>query len=368
MRPIVRPGLSALVAGLVLTSSPLPALAQGPGQPAAGTGKAAAGGGAAAPAARPSPADLAKRNEVLATANADKVTRGDLVSFLSQYDLAPGMEQTAYTTGLDILINTKLLTQFLNENRIQVKDEEVNKILEQRRKMFSEGGSSLEKVLAESGLTLDQVKAEIRSTLQWGAYIEKATSNQALEAYMKANPDFFNGTLVRISHIQANVEPGASASDKQKAREKLLAIKKEIQSGKISFADAANKYSEDPTNKEQPSGGDLKWANRMRNLDDAIMASAFSLKKGDISDPVESSYGYHLIYVADRREGKMPALEAIREKVKNQFAVDEQNRIVADMRKKAKIDIKPMPADLFGPRPAAGSNAAPKAASGTTKS
>ena len=81
---------------------------------------------------------------------------------------------------------------------------------------------------------------------------------------------------------------------------------------------------------------------------------------------METDYGLHLIQVVDRREGKMPTLEQVKEKALNQYAVDEQNRIVTDMRKKAKIDVRPMPADLFGPRPSPVDSA--KAKAGTPKS
>ena len=339
MRPTFRSRLTALLAaGLALVPVASFAQEQSKGQPA--QAKVAPG------PPKPTPAELAKRAEVIATVNGDKITRADLVQLLSQYNIAAGTEKTAYTTGLDLLINTKLLTQFLNENRVAVDPAEIDKIIDEQRRAASEGGTSLENALADAGVTLDQVKKQIGNTLQWAKYVDKMGTDKALTDYMKANPDVFANTLVRASHIQINADENASPAERQAAKDKLAAIKKDILAGKISFADAANKYSEDPANKEQPSGGDLKWFPR-KKFTEPFSAAAFSLKKNEISDPVETEYGVHLIQVVDRKEGKMPVLEMVKEKAKNQYALDEQNRIVADMRKKAKIDIKPMPADFF---------------------
>lgn len=349
MRQPVRSGLAALMmAGLV----PMAALhaQQAP------TAKPAQ-------AARPAPtaAEKAKLNEVLATVNGQPITRSQFLQFISQYQVSPGSEATAYTTGLDILINTKLLTIFLTENKVPVKETEIDKIVDEQRKAALENNSSLESVLADSNTTLEKMREDIRNTLQWRAYVEKTATDNALKAYMDQNKDVFNGTLVKASHIQINLEPTASDAEKAAAREKLLKIKKEIQSGTITFADAANKYSEDPSNKEQPSGGDLRWFPR-KKFTEAFSAAAFGLTKGEISEPVETEYGMHLIQLTDRKEGTPIQFERFKEKILNQYAVDKQNEIVAEMRKKAKVEIKPMPADLFGVRPPAeAAPAAPKA-------
>jgi parvulin-like peptidyl-prolyl isomerase len=306
--------------------------------------------GSARPAAI-SKADKAKLDQVLATVNGEKITRGQFQQFLFQMQIPPGDEATAYASGMDVVIARRLLNQFLNENHVPVKDEDINKVVDEQRRVFAEEKTSLETALAQSGTSLDELRDTIRTTLQWKEFINKTATDATLKAYMEANKDAFNNTLVKASHIQINYDPEtASADEKAKAKEKLLAIKKEIVSGKISFADAANKYSEDPTNKQQPSGGDLRWFPRKR-FPESFAVPAFALPKGQISDPVESDWGLHLIQVVDRREGKLPTLEQIKEKVLNQYATDEQNRIVAEMRKKAKIDIRPMPADFFGPSP-----------------
>src|SRR5262249_8899036 len=154
-------------------------------------------------------------------------------------------------------VHTSLLRQFLNEKRVKVDPAQIEKEIDEYRRSSQENGTSLEKALADMNVTIEQVREQISDKLAWHKFIDEAASDKALDEYMKANPDVFNGTTVKASHIQINADENASEADKAKAKAKLAEIKKEILAGKITFADAANKYSEDPTNKEQPSGGDL---------------------------------------------------------------------------------------------------------------
>ncbi len=167
-----------------------------------------------------------------------------------------------------------------------------------------------------------------------------------LKKYTEQNKDVFNGTLVRASHILASVDPDASAEEKQKARQKLQAIKQQITSGQISFADAANKYSEDPGNQAKPSGGDLDFFPRKGHFIEPFAQAAFSMRKGEISDPIETEYGFHLIQVTDRREGKPVEFESAKPQILNTYAADLQEQIVGSRREKADIKVQPMPPGL----------------------
>src|SRR5262249_52179225 len=151
----------------------------------------------------------------------------------------------------------------------------------------------------EMGLTPEEYRNRIAQRLQWRAFITNKMTDAELKAYVARNPDLFSGTQVRASHILLKVDPKAPTAEKEAVRQKLLAIKQEIESGKISFADAANKYSEDDGNVETKSGGDLGFFARRGQFIEPFTAAAFALKdkKGAVSDPIETEYGYHLIQV-----------------------------------------------------------------------
>jgi parvulin-like peptidyl-prolyl isomerase len=335
-----------------------------------------------APATKPQAAPKANPgggDPVLATVNDEPVRRSEILRLLRGFTIPPGSEEKAYEGAVDLLINTKLLAQYLKAQRIEVKPEEVQGVVAQYEKTAKDNNSSLTNELASSEMTPEEFREQIARTLQWKAYVTRAATEAELRKYAEANKDHFGDARVRASHILIAVKPDASEAEKQKAREKALAIKKEIESGKISFADAANKYSEDPGNKDTPSGGDLDYFPRKGQFIESFTSAAFGLKKGAISDPVETVYGIHLIQVTDRRDPKPVNFERQREQILEEYAAELQTKIVDQERAKAKIDIKPMPAGLVpteapaatpkgaAPTPTPKGGATPKAATkGTT--
>jgi peptidyl-prolyl cis-trans isomerase SurA len=105
---------------------------------------------------------------------------------------------------------------------------------------------------------------------------------------------------LKVSHILLQIKEDASPADSLKKYKKLMAIRKEIKSGKISFADAAKKYSEGPSNVK---GGALGWMSVFQMVY-PFESGAYNTPVGEISKPVRSSFGYHLIQVNDKRESK----------------------------------------------------------------
>ena len=177
---------------------------------------------------------------------------------------------------------------------------------------------------------------------------------------MKQNADLFSGTRVRASHILVKVDPKAPQAEKDAARAKLAGIRADIKAGKISFPDAANKYSDDHPDGESPNGGDVGYFGRRGELVEPFVAAAFALPKGELSEPVETEYGMHLIQVTDRQPGKLPELAQVKDQIVQIYGSDAQDAIIKAARDKAKVDVKPMPTDLF-PKPQPAATEAPKA-------
>jgi len=333
-----------IAAGLVLAVATAPvARAQGP---------AAAGARAAAPRG----ATPAKLGEVVATVNDEKVTRGEALNVLSNLELSPGQEKAQYKYAVETLINTKLLSQYLQAKKITVDDKQIDAEYNRYAAEIKQTQDrDINTVLAESSITPAKLRSEIAQTLRWKAFLKQHASDEELARYIDRNKDLFNKSQVRASHIQANVDSDAAPAEKQKARQKLADLKKEIAAGKISFADAADKFSQDEDLVKEKSGGDLGFFDRKGPYSEAFNAAAFALKKGEISGPVETEYGYHLIQVTDRKEGTAvdtkKLLAQFKEQILSMYALELQSQIVAEQRKAAKIDVKPMPADIFPPTP-----------------
>lgn len=113
-------------------------------------------------------------------------------------------------------------------------------------------------------------------------------------------------------------------------------ISDDINSGKISFADAAKKHSLDAGSKDK--GGDLGYMQKGQTVPEFEQA-AYSLKKGKISKPVKTPYGYHLIKVTDSRPKKIPTFEEIKPHLSNSVAMKIKQQHVADLIGNANVKV-----------------------------
>jgi len=305
-------------------------------------------------------------NDVVATITVgnqtDKVTKGELINFLNRYPMPDESHETIYREGIDHVVNTKLLMLFLARQKVPAAAEKVDEEIERLKQQLKGEGQDLATALYQTGASMDDVRKQIEDRVRWNEFLKSKATDAALRTFVAANRDLFRGTQIRASHIMLRVEPNASDAQKEKIKQKLANIKKEIEGGTITFAAAANKYSEDPAN-AGGAGGDLDYFSLNTGLIEEFTNVAFKLKKGIISDPVETPFGYHLIQVTDRKEGKEPDFEQNRVYILNQFAPDLQKQVVTAEKKAAKIDIKPMPKDLFPPE----APAAPTAPTGGTE-
>jgi peptidyl-prolyl cis-trans isomerase C len=311
----------------------------------------------AAPVQTPSPLD------VIATVNGEKITRGEVVEFMGTYPIDPKLnEQQVYEVAVTALANAKLLTQFLAQKKVPVTDKEISDAVDAIEKDLKANNMNLATRMAETGTSMSELRTKIMRRLQWKNYVVSQGTDPELRKFTEENKEAFNGSQVRASHILLSVEPDASAAEKEKVKQKLLSIKAEIESGKITFAEAANKYSEDPLNQQSKAGGDLNFFPRKGYFLEKFSSEAFALKKGAVSAPVDTEFGWHLIQVTDRKEGQPIDFAQVRENILSVYATELQERIIADERKKAKIDIKPLPSDLFQAPPTDPAAAGPAAA------
>ncbi len=131
-----------------------------------------------------------------------------------------------------------------------------------------------------------------------------------LKAYYDQNAQRLGGTEERrASHILIASPKSAPEADRQKAKAKALELAALVKKSPDIFADVARKNSQDPGS--APAGGDLDFFARdamVKPFSDA----AFAMKKGDISDVVESEFGYHIIKLTDIKAPKQRTYEEMK--------------------------------------------------------
>ncbi len=129
------------------------------------------------------------------------------------------------------------------------------------------------------------------------------------------------------SHILVKVDKNANADAQKAALEKAKGIAEQVKSGK-DFAALAKADSDDPGSKAQ--GGDLGWLEK-GVTDPAFESALFAMKKGDISDPVKSDEGYHIIQLRDIKPEKVKPFEQVKSELASKYLEGERDREYSDV-------------------------------------
>ena len=148
----------------------------------------------------------------------------------------------------------------------------------------------------------------------------------------------FTAERVRVRHILFKFDENASLTEKNTALKKAEDVKKELDAG-ADFEDAALKYSEDKESAQK--GGDLGYVIRGM-LPAEIDEKAFVLALGEVSKPIATQFGYHLIRVDERRIAQKLQYEAVKDDLEQLLAQANFGKELAsylkDLRKDAKIE------------------------------
>jgi parvulin-like peptidyl-prolyl isomerase len=254
--------------------------------------------------------------------------------------LTDAQKKEAMATATNMLIEDVLMRQYLRKNAPAVPAAEIDKELKDLIADLAQQKppQTLADFLKDTGQTEQQLRNDMSARLQWKAFMNPRLSDQTVKQYYDANKVFFDKVLVRASHILLSVKATASQADKQMAYNRIVAIRQEIMSGKIQFADAAAKYSDCPSKK---NGGDIGLFPYKFAVLEPFARAAFSMKIGDTSDIVVTDFGYHIIKVTDRTNGQPSDFEKIKNEVKEIYAQEIYQLIITDQRRTAKIEMAP---------------------------
>jgi parvulin-like peptidyl-prolyl isomerase len=284
----------------------------------------------------------------MATVNGQAISKAEVDAILkrqppSAAPLTEAQRRQAESEALDYLINETIMRQFLQrqlagKSPIALHSAEVTKHLKELEAGLAKNKQTLAEFLKEAGQTEDELRANIVKEILWETYINEHLSDaQVLKYYQEYKP-FFDKVVVRASHILIRLPQSATPKEREAARSRLLALRKQIVSGEITFADAARKYSA-CSSKDQ--GGDLGFFPRKFVVLEPFAKAAFELKVGEMSGVVETDYGLHLIKVVDRSKGEPSKFEDVKKEVRRICMMEMGMVILGNEHKAAKIVIAP---------------------------
>ena len=294
-----------------------------PGQPKQGQGKQ--GQGSAGQAAETAGAANAGTggaqvdpNKVVLTVGTEKVTAGEVEALIS--DLAPQQQQMLRQAGKRVLAEELIKIKLLSQEA-------------EKRGLHDTG-----RVKRQLELTRDQVLA---GALQ--SEVARKSYEENKQQYAKVRARHI---LVRTPGSRAPLRPGQKELNEEQARAKADDLRKQIAGG-ADFAELARKESDDTVSGAQ--GGDLGSFGRGQMVPEFDQAT-FSLKEGEVSQPVKTPFGYHIIQVQD-----ILGFEDMQGDVAQQSGPQMQ-QLLDDLRKNSKVQVDE---GYFGPlpKPAAGPSA-----------
>jgi len=255
---------------------------------------------------------------------------------------------------IERFITDKLLAAEVKQSGIKVSDEEVDQYIEQIKQKNGINDGQLKEALRREDVTWEKYRASIRGEVEKTEIIESQVKKKVnitpedVERYYQLNQKkYVSDERVRLRHILLTVPEGADGA--KAALEKAAEIRRRALAGE-DFAKLAESYSEGAGASE---GGDIGWVTRgslLQEIDDLAFGK---LPVGEVSQPVRTSAGIHLIKVETRETGKQLPLASVREKIQEELlakAMDErfQRWLKGDLRRKHKIDVK-LPGVVFRP-------------------
>ncbi len=278
--------------------------------------------------------------DVIATVNGEKVFRKDLDRRLSVLKRM-NQEMTRSTQMLVVNQLTKkvLLKQFVEGQNIEVSNEEIQGEVEKIKFFLKSGPNNsekpLEEILESRGSSISELEEEVTRTLALSKYLDKEVGDDEKRSYFDANKNAFNGERVRSSHVLVDTRKMKTDAELEGAKQKIGDIKKEIDNG-ADFAEVAKKHSDCPSSQK---GGDIGFFQRKGSIVEEFAKVAFSMKVGEVSEPIKTQFGYHIIKVTDREEGKDVSYEDVADMVDFVYMQIKTETLLEGLIEKAEIEV-----------------------------
>jgi len=232
---------------------------------------------------------------------------------------------------LEMLLAQKLLINQAYIDSLKVTDSQVETELERRLKYFINVFGSKEKMESYFKKSIIEMKEEFRNLIRENLLAETMrqeivknvtiTPSEIKKYYNSLPKDSLPYINAKVEVLQIVLYPSSSEESKKEAREKLLNIRERILNGE-NFVTLAVLYSEDPGSAFR--GGDLGWVNKAE-LDPEYVKAVASLKEGQISRIVETSFGYHIIQLLGKTEDRIHTRHIL---IKPKISIEDKEKTI----------------------------------------
>ncbi len=256
------------------------------------------------------PASGESIDKIVAIVGEEVILKSDLdgqLFFMSQMDKSINMkDKDTRKRVLDGLIDQLLLVSKAIKDSVTISDEEVNQRIELHIQSETKRFGSEKRVEQVYGMSIPRMKSEIRDKIRHNLLVQSLVSQKFADVKItqKEIEDFYKQNIdslpmlppsIQLYHLVKKVD--ASLETKQNIYESALKVRDSIIAGG-DFADFAKRYSGDPGTANE--GGELGWFNKGK-LFPEFENAAFKLTMGELSQPIETPFGFHLIQTIEKK-------------------------------------------------------------------
>jgi parvulin-like peptidyl-prolyl isomerase len=250
------------------------------------------------------------------------------------------------TAILNRMIDNKLIEQEAKKSGIVIKDDEIMSAVRDMLKNKNLQMPDLLQALAKDGVTFDGYKHDLKDQMQRQQLVRReirsklvVTDDEIGDYYRQHRDEYEGKEAVRIRQILLPVPPGTDPAIRERARELAESILKRIKSGEP-FEALATQFTQSPAT---AAGGDIGFVEKGHMLPE-VEKVALNLRIGDVSPVIESSQGFYIIQVVDKRGAGIKPITEVRQeiqrKLEDEKAAKKFDQWVADLRSKSLVDIK----------------------------
>ncbi len=195
-------------------------------------------------------------------------------------------------------------------------------------------------------LPAEQVEAEVaefRKQMLIGRYFEEflkeRVTDEAVRNYYATNPDQFQAKKIHVAHILVRTNPGLSEAERQALLTKASAIYTKANSQE-DFTALAKEYSEDQLSAQH--GGDLGWLQEGA-IDPAFSTRIFAMKAGELSEPIVTPFGFHIVKVLEGPQVIKQPFESVAGDIRYRLRQEAKAAELERLKAAAKIEKKAQP-------------------------
>lgn len=266
--------------------------------------------------------------------NGAAITIADVDFAASQQGIAAEDRAKADPKLIDQLIDRQLIRAFLASKKIEPPADELQYQIAKVEDTIRKRGEDPAKLLAKIGYTPERMKVELGLPIAWQVYARQNIPAHQIKTYFEDHKQELDGTQLRGSQIFLKRDSSTTDAQILELKQKLADLRRSILAGQLSFADAAKKHSQAPS---RDQGGDIGLFGFRGKLPPAVSRAAFDLKVDEISEPIVSNLGVHLIKVTERHPGDL-SLEDVRPVIMEVLSQQLWSDVAKSLRSTAKIE------------------------------